>query len=768
MKDSKIIKRFEKDFESMNTYWEPLHKKHRDTIKFVWFNEQWDSAALQERNKGRTNNGDPLPPRPTLVFNLCKAFVIKVVNGIKKMKPSLSVSGIDGEADKVLADVRKGMLQSIERNTNAIPARLNAMTDAVSAGYGFYRFITDHTDPKSFQQEVRYMPIEDATCVLYDEGSKELDGSDCMKAIVQEKYTKREFKAEFGKDWDDIYQAGNPDGSNLSKAWGTAESPSISEYWFIEQKKERLVKLTPEFGNKAVFYSEVTKMAEETGINPEYMLQRDQSGKILERPTTSRQVWWTKLVGKEVLDKKEWPGYWIPIFKVEGRCKKSQGETIKSGLADDAKGSQKSYNYARNSQLERLALTTKSPYVAPIGSIPETEKYKWATSNSRNWSTLGFNAYDKNGNPLPPPQRTPSVQVDPGLAVEAQTSQDEIKSTMGLYGSFIGDTQQEKSGRAIIAGAEESADTVYDFAANLSATGNYENKVLNELIPKIYSVPQQVRMVGEDEKEKVVWINQQAQDENGEPYYYDMNLGKYDLKFEMVPGDESKRMQTRDAMEQFLGKLPPEFTAGMSDLLALEQDFRKSDEMAERAREMIKMQFPGLIKDDEAEEEPPPELIEAQQVIDDMNAQLQQLSMENEQMKSDKRLDARRVQIEEFKAKTERMEAIVSAQTDQAKIEVEMEKAGLEAEQKIVQIEADAQKNELQEYIDGMREEMQGNIEALQVELKEASQKEPEKAPEPVKAPDVNVVVNMPKSGGKKKITKGEDGSHTVETVEDD
>lgn len=633
MKDDKIIKRFEKDYKAMDDFWSPLHKKHRTQTKFVWFNDQWDTAALSDR-KGSNNSGKPLPPRPTLVFNLVKAFVIKVTNGIKKMKPSLKVAPIDGDSDKALADVRRGIIKSIEMNSGAIPARLNAMVDAVTAGYGFYRFVTDYIDPMSMNQEFVYKNIEDATAVLFDESSKELDGSDNKKTIIQEKYSKREFKLEFNMDWDEIHSDGNSDGSQMSSAWGTADSPTVSEYWFIEQKKERLVTLTPEFGNKPEYYSNVVKSAEGLGIVPEYMMQKTEDGKILERPTLSRQVWQVKLAGKKVLEKIEWPGYWIPIFKIDGRVKKSQGDVIMSGLADDATGSQKAYNYARNNQLERLALTPKVPYLTPVGSIPKTEKYKWDTANTRNWTNLNYNAMDENGNPLPMPQRANSVQVDPGLALEVQTSAAEIKSTMGLYGSFLGDTSGEKSGRAILAGAEESADTVYDFANNMAITMGHEGRVVNELIPKVYPTAMQIRMVGEDEKEKVVWINQQAKDENGKDYYHDMKQGKFDVKIEMGPGDSTRRAENRDQMEGMLSKLPPEFTAATADILALEQDSAKSEELAARFKKLIKMQFQGLIEEDEGEEEN--EIEQMQQQLQENQQQMEEMNMALEKADGDK------------------------------------------------------------------------------------------------------------------------------------
>ncbi len=666
MNDKDIIEKFEKDYEAMQTYWGTLHRDHQADTKFVWFNDQWDGSALQERKKTRDNNGSSIPPRPTNVFNILKPFIIKVINGIKKMKPTIKVIPVDSGTDKKLAEVRRGIHRAIERNTGAVAARLGAVKDAVSSGYGFYRFVTDYTDPKSFDQELCYKPIEDATTVLFDDLSKEISGSDCKKVILQERMSKEEFKKEFGMDWEDVYQG---QGVEVSGAWGSYEYPTISEYWFAKEKKETLVRITDENGGaEELFLSEAKKRYENEEMEVEAYLDTDEDGEIIKRPTMSRQVWWVKLAGKQVVDKTLWKGSWIPVFKIEGRKSVVKGEVKFTGLSRDAKGSQKTYNYARNNQLERMGLATKAPYMTPVGGIPPHEQYKWASANTRNWDSLGYNAYDEQGRPLPPPARTGTVQIDPGLTQEAIHSAEEIKSTIGLFGDYIGDPGGQRSGKAILAGAQESADIVYDFAYNMSETMSHEGKVREELIPKIYDTPRQVRMVGEDDAEKVVLVNQQYQDESGKDQYYDMKVGKFDIAVTMGPSDETKRMETRESMEIFM-KTMPLVAPLIADLYAKEQDWRYSDEVASRVNRWIKKTNPDIIADENDEN---PELSAARKQMQTMQQQamavIQQLKGQIQQIQQDKSIEIAKVQNDD-KANEEKNEIDIFEAETQAEID---------------------------------------------------------------------------------------------------
>jgi len=680
--DQKVIERFETDWESMESHWGRLHDLHRKDTKFTWLNNQWsDDAKADRAAKPAGNSATPLPPRPMNVYNISKPFIIKVINGVKKMRPQLKVNPVDDQTDSILADVHRGILKAIERNTGAVPSRMNALKDAVGSGYGFYGFDTGWENPKSFKQEIKYLTIEDATTVLWDDRSDEPDGFDLKKFISQVKYSKDDFKSEFGMDWDDVRDSG---GSEISRAWGDADCPVISDYWYIEEKKEVLVSIN----GVGHYLKDVKKEIEKTGATWEEIVDYDEEkGEYIQRKTTSRQVYRCKLAGKKVLKKIKWPGYWIPRFKIDGRKTVCDGKTSLDGLTKDVRAPQTSYNYARNNKLERMSLTQKSGIFHAVGSIPPGEKHKYDTANTRNWARFGYNAYDKTGNPLPAPFRIQPVNLDPGAIQEEVTAAEEIKASLGMFGSYMGDTQGEKSGKAILAGAAESSDITFDFAYNLGLTMNHEGRVLSELIPKVYDTAQQVRMVGEDDKDKVIWVNKQAQDEKGQDYYYDMSKGKFDISVQIGKSNEDKRTETRLEMEALFGKMP-ELREISADIFVQTHEWNKADELGERYRRFIKQKYPGVIKDDD-EQQQSPELIQAQQMMQQMQAQMQQVMQENEQLKNSHAIDAQKVQnddmnneekneIETYKADTDRMKVESDTQLQAAKIATEREKLRLE------------------------------------------------------------------------------------------
>jgi len=670
----KIIERFEKDWESMSDYWSKLHQEWRKDMKFIWFNKQWDKEAEAERTRPLSVNGSAVPPRPCLVFNILKPFIIKVCNGIKKLRMGIKVNPVDNGTDKELAEVRRGIHRAIERNTEAESARDNATNGAVSAGYGFYGFVTEPEDPKSFDHEIKYRTVKDATNVLWDDDDKTEDGSGLKKFILQEIYGVKEFETEFDVDWTSM--SGSE--KQLSGAWGTQNKPIVSEYWYIDEKKETLVMVD----GVNMYLSEAKEKFKDEALPIESFLDADEeTGEIYERETHSREVWVCKLAGRRVLSKDKWKGYWIPWFKIEGRFELVDGDVIKSGLGRDAKPSQQTYNYARNNQIERMGQANKIPMYVPVDGIPEAEKIKYETANSRNWDHLKFNAYDEQGRPIPGPQKPPPAQIEPAFANEAGTSRDEIMATMGLYGSYTGDTQNEKSGKAILAGAQESADIVYDFSNNKVKVMKHEGRVREEMIPKVYDTARQVRMVGEDDKEKVIMVNQKARDEKGREYYYDMKVGKFDIKIDMGPSDEDKRLETLQGLEGLRSVIPPQAFAAMADIFVGEQSFRRSDEAEARLKRWIELNMPGIIEDKDG---PSPEVKQMQAQMKQMEQQamqvIQQLKTENDQLKAKTELEKAKILVnaEIEKAKLEEQKQVneennevdvFKAETDRIKVE---------------------------------------------------------------------------------------------------
>ncbi|MCP3683921.1 MAG: hypothetical protein GY861_14655 [bacterium] len=806
MSDSKIVEKFEKDYESMKDYWDTLHARHQKDTQFTWFGDQWDQQAKDDRRStGRTGTSTPLPPRPTMVFNISKPFIVKVINGVKKMKPSLKVSPVDGESDVKLAQVRRGILKSIEKNTGAIPARINALKDAVTSGYGFYRFDTDWENPHSFDQDIRYHIIEDATNVLWDDDSKAPDGSDCKKVQFRETISEHEFKKLTGHEWEDW--KGQQEGE-MSQAWGNQDKPCLTEYWYIEEIPETLVMIDIErvipqdmsdierqqfiqtlpedvvkSNEKGMFLKDLRKAIEDTEYEAEDFIDIDDEGEYIKRSSNSRKVWRCKMVGKKVYKKKQWDGYYIPVFKIDGRKTVSNGKVRFDGLSHDTQPSQKSYNYARNNKLERLALSPKIPWIYAEGSLSKKSKEKMDTANSRNWPSIGVKSTDQQGNPYFQPYRPNPINIDPGLTQEELTSAEEIKASLGMFGSYMGDTVGEKSGKAIMAGAAESSDITFDFAYNMGLTMDHEGTVINELIPKVIDTPRQVRMVGEDDEESVIWVNQKAQDEKGDDYYYDLNQGKFDINVSMGASSETKRMEQRDEMEALFGKAP-ELREVLADIFVKTHDWEKADEASKRIKAFIKQKYPGIIEDDD-ENAPPPEVMQMQQQMQEMGQQMQMMAQENEQLKLDKSLEAKKLENEDlnneeknensfFDSETKRFQARQQANQDNQELQFKIKEAERKHILEMAKIEASKQnelknqtdengKQQITQYFDSLKSDLETQLQALKDDVSnkmlEIASKPP---PEP---PDINITNVIPKPG-KKTITPKANGAFDVEETE--
>ena len=72
----------------------------------------------------------------------------------------------------------------------------------------------------------------------------------------------------------------------------------------------------------------------------------------------------------------------------------------------------------------------------------------------------------------------------------------------------------------------------FHFIDNLNRAILQCGAILCDLIPKIYDTPREVRILGEDNKEEIVKVNQRWQDDRGQEHCYDLLNGKYDVASE--------------------------------------------------------------------------------------------------------------------------------------------------------------------------------------------------------------------------------------------
>jgi hypothetical protein len=75
---------------------------------------------------------------------------------------------------------------------------------------------------------------------------------------------------------------------------------------------------------------------------------------------------------------------------------------------------------------------------------------------------------------------------------------DDLKAVTGIYDGQLGARSNETSGRAILARQSQGQTANFHFQDNLAMAIRYTGRILIDLIPKIYSGPKTLRILGED------------------------------------------------------------------------------------------------------------------------------------------------------------------------------------------------------------------------------------------------------------------------------
>lgn len=515
---------------------------------------QWPAKVRKERE----DDG-----RPCLTANKLRKFVAIVANQERENRISVKIRPVDTQADPETAKILEDLIRQIEYASHADEIYTNAAEQAAAGGFGYWRLLTRFADD-GFDQEIVIEHIENPFSVYMDQRRNYAFITDTLtQAEFEEEYPKAE-KIDFaeqgiGEEWEMWYQPGKI---------------RIAEYFAKERVTKKIAQVRNTLGQVLVIELKEGLTAEELEAQGwEVLRQRD---------VDTHRVKWYKITGKEILEEREWAGKEIPIIEVVGDKVNIEGRIYKRSLIRDGKDPQRMYNFWLTSSTEHVALQPKAPFVVTPQQVSGFEK-EWGEANRRNLPYLRYNDVTGKGSPkreLPP-------QISPGHMQMLQVNQNDIRDTLGMFESFLGEPSNERSGRAIFARQQRSQIGVFHFPDNLRRAITETGRQLIEIIPAIYDTERVIRIRGEKGDESIVAINQTVLDpSNGQTLrIHDLSLGKYDVISD-VRQYSTRRQETTELVLQALqyaGQIPQIAIA----LLALL--FRNADTPgAEEVEEIIK------------------------------------------------------------------------------------------------------------------------------------------------------------------------------------
>lgn len=622
-------------------------KLFREDIEFARLSKQWPDNIRAQRDTEQ---------RPCLTINKVAPVIRQVVNDARLNRPAITVRPVDGKADKETADIITGLVRNIEQSSDADTAYDTAIDNAVSGGFGYFRINLNYANdvdpsgdlsvmgPEAFEKDIVIERIVNPLSVYGDPDSTAATSEDWNVAFEFEDMKRKLFT----KQYPDASLSGFHGDDGKVAEWISDDKVRVAKYWKREKEEKAIV---------AVAYPE----AETAILSLEDYEKREKeikaAGGEVMGPPRSIPCYKVKsylMTGSEILKTEDWPGTFIPIIPVYGDEVYAEGKRHLRSIIRDAKDANRMFNYWRTTTTELIALAPKAPWIGRKGAFESDPR--WNTANTASHAFLEYDGQEA-------PQRQPFSGVPAGALQEALNAADDIKATTGIYDASLGAPSNETSGKAITARQREGDVSSFHFIDNLSRSIRHAGRVILDLIPKVYSTPRMVRVLGEDGESASVPVNgaqppqegmMPEQQEDGvaemQPVY-DLRVGRYDLAVKAGPSFSTQREENREVLIEAMQAGGDAVASVLLPRIAKLMDMPDSDEIAAELQQKFSPQPQGV----------PPEMQEQMQQGMEL---IQQLEAENQQLKSDQQikmaeLDLKRqeLEIKAFEAETARIQA---------------------------------------------------------------------------------------------------------------
>lgn len=626
------------DFDRINRY------EMIDDLRFA-AGEQWDPVVLQQR-KGL----------PCLVINTIPQFTAQLVGDWRESRKAIKVIP-SNEADSDLADIREDLVRNIEMESRADRSYDQSFESMVMCGDGSFKVTVEYAKDDVFDQDIFIRPIEDVLSVVWDRFSVDPTGRDAKRVFVDDRIPKDEYNRKWPGDagGSDLVQEDKIDRVTMA-GWQDEESYRVTEYWRMIEREKTL----------ALFDSGQIYEIDET--NMEDLFQKHGT------PTKTRVVWCRYAQmhycsGSKILaGPYEYRLNRLPIIRMSGRVVNVAGRRVRYGLVRFMKDPSRLKNFWRSIAAEQLGYAPKAQWLATQSAI-EGRQEAFRKAHLTRDPLLIVNDEAVIGQNI---QRIEPPAPQNAIFQEVAMNTQDMKDVSGIQDASLGMRSNETSGKAIMNRQHEgdiASQTYYD---NSDAALLEAGDVINQLIPQIYDGTRVVRLIGKDQAIKFQRVNDPM-----DPHSIDLAAGMFDVALSTGTSYTTQREAAAQAMMDAV-QVWPQLMEIAGDLVAKAQMWPGAEELAERLQKTVPQQF--LSPEEQAKNGPPPI---PPQAVQQMQQALQQLQAENAQLKTDKTIEFKKLEIESYNAQTKRISALNQDQGKEQDFELEGIKTILQSSQKI-------------------------------------------------------------------------------------
>ena len=521
-----------------------------------------------------TKRGD----RPKYTFNRVIG-VIKQITGMHKQnRTQIKVDPESADSNPKTAKILSGLIRKIQQSSRAQDAYDNAYDEKVAGGYGGWRVLTEFKDD-SMDQDIVIKPIISAATSHYiDPSHTEYTGRDGMWQFLITNMEEESFKTKYPnatvQDFSDKrYYTGSCSG------WFNNTTVRVAEYWV----KTPVTKTLALLSDGRTIYKE-----DEKDILDE--LLSEGISIVKERKVKTFKVQMYKMNGAEILEgPKDWAGKYIPLVPDYGEQIRIEKERFTRGIVRFSKDGNRTYNYARSTDIETYALTPKDP----IWETPAQRAGFETSRKSFSRKNQPFMMYNADSKAPGAPQRggAPSLPAA-GIEIGRQSIED-MFATTSMYPPAMGNAPQLLSEKSVKSQAEKGDLGNYVYQDNHEKSLSYTGEILLDLAPKIFDTPQMVQILEIDGTSETVQINTEELNEvnetvideqTGKPVILnDLSVGRYGVSIETGPSFSTQKDESVDQLIR-LTDASDVFAQFTPDLIAKNMNIVEGEEFVKRMR----------------------------------------------------------------------------------------------------------------------------------------------------------------------------------------
>jgi hypothetical protein len=605
--------------------------------QFDYATDAWADIVDEGQVDMRCIGGDTWEPsdrqmreaaaRPCLSLDEFGQYVNQIINDVRQNKRAIKVTPLGNGANDQSAALRADLFRQIEYRSNAQQAYTTMFENAVQRSYGYLRVKPRYVSDRSRHQELIIEPIMNPDLVTPDPDAIKPDLSDIKYLFLAESWSKPEFQKAFPKA---RVQDFTTDMMRQAPRWVKDERIMLAEWWSLRQAQKKLVYIDVA-GQPGQPAKELDVFEEDA---PKILARFRGAARIVgDRMADVPEVRMRLTNGIEILKETPWKGQYIPFVGCFGKIlylNDGTGPTkrILSAIRLAIPAAQL-FNYSRTGEAEQLGMATRFPYFVRDGSLSPEEARKLEQSTHE---PVGFITIKGIGDNMPPgvlpemPVRNSFEPAIQALEILAEGARRSIQAGMGISPlPTSAQRRNEKSGVALKQIEESAQKGTYHFVDHFEMSVTRVGVIIDDLLPHYYDAARELTVRKPDDTPVQVRVNdpnQPAQGKAAEPYGETPMIatGDHDITLSTGPSYDSEREAANDFSDTLVGAIDR-----IAPLIGPER-------AAKLIALSIKLKNIGPLGNEMAEIISPPEEEGGPQIPPEVQAQMQQMQAQIQEL----------------------------------------------------------------------------------------------------------------------------------------